>query len=98
MLTPLQAENIRYSCPFGLVPLPSPGPVRLQASLTGGHVTFSFATDGDSHDLDKSLDASFLSDEACQEGWFTGARGRLCCLDLTGGRVHTDFSYFRMVV
>ena len=42
------------------------------------------------------LDASFLSDEACMEGWFTGAMAGLCCQDLTGNHLAADFDYFIM--
>ncbi|MGN1019053.1 MAG: hypothetical protein ACI4O7_01660 [Aristaeellaceae bacterium] len=40
------------------------------------------------------VDASFLSDEACQEGWFTGAMACLCCQDLTAARLPADFDFF----
>ncbi|MCR5583825.1 MAG: hypothetical protein K6F63_00120 [Lachnospiraceae bacterium] len=33
--------------------------------------------------IGNSVDASFLSDEACNRGWFTGAMIGLCAQDLT---------------
>lgn len=44
------------------------------------------------------LDASFLSDEACNEGWFTGTTAGLCCQDLTGSRLPADFDFLKMNV
>lgn len=44
-----------------------------------------------------TYDLSFLSDEACEEGWFTGAMIGLCCQDLSGAGAHADFTDFRYV-
>lgn len=44
--------------------------------------------------LKTELDASILSDEACNEGWFTGAMVGICCQDLTGFGTYADFDYF----
>ena len=43
-----------------------------------------------------SVDASFLSDEACDQGWFTGAMIGLCTQDLTGAGLYADFDYFEV--
>ena len=40
------------------------------------------------------VNAGFLSDEACREGWFTGTMAGLCCQDLTGFGKHADFDWF----
>ena len=40
------------------------------------------------------FDSSILSDEACVEGWFTGAMAGICCQDLTGFRKYADFDWF----
>ena len=50
------------------------------------------------HSLGPETDASFLSDEACMEGWFTGTMAGLCCQDLTGFHLPADFDYFSMHV
>jgi len=42
------------------------------------------------------INASFLSDEACNEGWFTGAMIGICCQDLTGFRKYADFDWFEV--
>ena len=43
-----------------------------------------------------AVDASFLSDEACREGWFTGTMIGICCQDLTGFGKHADFDWFEV--
>ena len=42
------------------------------------------------------VNAGFLSDEACNEGWFTGAMIGICCQDLTGFGKYADFDYFEV--
>ncbi|MCR5716800.1 MAG: glycoside hydrolase family 43 protein [Lachnospiraceae bacterium] len=42
------------------------------------------------------IDASFLSDEACLQGWFSGAMIGLCAQDLTGAGIYADFDYFEV--
>ena len=37
-----------------------------------------------------------MSDEACLEGWFTGAMAGICCQDLTGFGKAADFDWFEM--
>ena len=39
---------------------------------------------------------SFLSDEACAEGWFTGTMIGICCQDLTGFGKYADFDWFEV--
>lgn len=96
VVTLLQAENKRYTSPFGYLPVPVGKPIRLRMTMTDGDVTFAWAADGVWHELPETIDASFLSDEACNEGWFTGTMVGLCCQDLTGSRKHADFDDFRL--
>lgn len=42
------------------------------------------------------INASFLSDEACNEGWFTGAMIGIFCHDLTGFGKYADFDWFEV--
>lgn len=42
------------------------------------------------------VDVSFLSDEACREGWFTGTMAGICCQDLTGFGRYADFDWFEV--
>jgi len=65
-------------------------------TIRDGNASFAWATDNCRHSLGDGLDASFLSDEACSEGWFIGAMAGLCCQDLTGSHLPADFNYFKM--
>lgn len=40
-----------------------------------------------------AVNISFLSDEACREGWFTGTMIGICCQDLTGFGRYADFDW-----
>ena len=42
------------------------------------------------------VNISFLSDEACREGWFTGTMVGICCQDLTGFGKYGDFDWFEV--
>ncbi|MDE7327151.1 MAG: glycoside hydrolase family 43 protein [Lachnospiraceae bacterium] len=42
------------------------------------------------------VNVSFLSDEACNEGWFTGSMIGICCQDLTGFGKYADFDWFEV--
>lgn len=96
VVTLLRAENKQYTSPGGMASIPENVPVYLRMTMTNGYVTFDWRTDATWHTLAEKLDASFLSDEACQEGWFTGVMTGLCCQDLTGSHLAADFSYFEM--
>lgn len=98
VITVLKAENRRYTSPYGYVSVPESGAVRLKVSVSDGDAVFSWSLDGQWHIMGEALDFSFLSDEGCNEGWFTGVMAGLCCQDLTGGRQSADFDYFEMKV
>jgi len=93
VVTLLRAENKQYTYPCGYTPVPENRPIRLRMEMQNGYVTFAWAVDDEWHILAEGLDASFLSDEACNEGWFTGTMCGVCCQDLTGSRLHADFDY-----
>lgn len=94
----LKAENKRYAYPAGFISLPGEGPVHLRAELNGADVQFSYSLADETHFVPcgPNLDASFLSDEACQEGWFTGLMTGIACQDLTGDGAAADFTYFEL--
>lgn len=98
VITLLKAENKRYTSPFGYIPVPANTPILMKLSLKQGYASFSWSADDIRHTLGVPLDASFLSDEACNEGWFTGAMVGLCCQDLSGGRKRAEFMSFQMRV
>ena len=96
VVTLLTAENKRYAYPAGYIPV-AEGPVRLGMVLRNGWVSCTYAVgDAPWQPIGAEMDGSFLSDEACNEGWFTGTMVGLCCQDLTGAKLPADFDYFRM--
>lgn len=96
VITLLKAENKQYTSPFGYIPVPENNPFKLRLVLNHGYASFSWNTNAEWHSLGPEMDASFLSDEACMEGWFTGTMAGLCCQDLTGFHLPADFDYFSM--
>lgn len=98
VLTLLKAENKQYTSPAGYISMPADQPIRLRMTIRDGYCTFAWAIDNAWHKLPGEIDASFLSDEACNDGWFTGTMVGLCCQDLTAMRTPADFDYFEMKV
>ncbi len=95
-ITLLKAENKRYEYLTDYLPIPSGTAVELKALMQNGYITFSYQLEGGQwQQLVARVDGSFLSDEACVEGWFTGAMAGLCCQDLTGSGKSADFDWFK---
>ncbi|MDF2939100.1 MAG: glycoside hydrolase 43 family protein, partial [Paenibacillaceae bacterium] len=93
----LSAVNNVYAEPAGYISLPEDAErIWLCASVDHDKLQFAYSvTDENGYiPIGPVLDASTLSDEACREGWFTGAFVGLCCQDLTGFRRPADFDYF----
>jgi xylan 1,4-beta-xylosidase len=76
--------------------------IHMLADFNGSALQFYFALDsGEWQPIGPVLDGSILSDDyVMQSGTgevraaFTGAFFGLCCQDLSGDRLHADFSYF----
>lgn len=94
----LRSENRKISYPIGFVPIGDPQRIFLRASVREAEVTFSYSLEAEAHwqQAGEPLDASFLSDEACQDGWFSGAVVGLACVDLTGSGKPADFDWFEV--
>lgn len=96
-ITLLKAENKKYAYLTGYVPIPQGIPVELRAAVKNFFFTFSYRLEGGEwQELAADIDGSFLSDEACAEGWFTGTMTGLCCQDLTGFGQYADFDWFEV--
>ncbi len=97
-ITLLKAENKKYEYLADYIPLEAGRDVILGLKLQGIGVQFYYGyRDGQAlREIGPHIDASFLSDEACREGWFTGSMAGICCQDLTGFGKHADFDWFRV--
>jgi xylan 1,4-beta-xylosidase len=96
-VTLLKAENKRYEYLTDYLPIPKKKAITLKATMRNGVLSFAYRLEGAQWvEIADGIDASFLSDEACVEGWFTGAMTGICCQDLTGFGKNADFDWFRM--
>lgn len=95
-ITLLRAENRIYEYLTPYIPLTTGEPVSLMVSAEDFYLTFAYRVgDGEPVVIKSCLDGSFMSDEACFDGWFTGSMIAICCQDLTGRGLHSDVSSFR---
>ena len=93
----LKAENKRYEYPIGFIPIEEGRAIILKGKVEGERIQFYFGYAEDAlTEIGPVLDCSFMSDEACLEGWFTGAMAGICCQDLTGFGKAADFDWFEM--
>ncbi|MDD3336981.1 MAG: glycoside hydrolase family 43 protein [Eubacteriales bacterium] len=98
VVTLLKAENKRYTTLGGYIPIAEGQPIQLGFTLTDMRAQFFYSVDGaQKSPVGSEVDATFLSDEACTEGWFTGTMVGLCCQDLTGSRLHADFDWCEVI-
>ncbi len=96
-ITLLKAENKKYEYLTEYLPIYSGLPIYLKADMRNGYITFAYRLEGsDWQAIAENIDGSFMSDEACTEGWFTGAMAGICCQDLTGFGKYADFDWFEM--
>ncbi|HWT73453.1 MAG TPA: glycoside hydrolase family 43 protein [Mobilitalea sp.] len=92
----LTAENKKYEYPIGFLTIGEAERIYLKVVVDHDRLQFFYSTTNEEEYLKIGpvLDASILSDEACNEGWFTGAMVGICCQDLTGFHKYADFDYF----
>ena len=94
-ITLLKAENKKYEYLTDYIPLEPGRDVVLGLTVRGTAAQFSFGYRGETMvKAGPRINAGFLSDEACQEGWFTGTMIGICCQDLTGFGKYADFDWF----
>lgn len=96
-ITLLKAENKRYEYLTEYLPLGENQEILLKLEIEENYVQFYYGCD--EKEMKKAgpqINAGFLSDEACDEGWFTGAMIGICCQDLTGFGKYADFDYFEV--
>ena len=94
-ITILRAENKKYSYPIGFQEVEKGKSLILKASVREERCQFYYGYDEEwLQKIGPEFETGFLSDEACQEGWFTGAMMGLACQDLTGFGLYADFDWF----
>lgn len=93
----LKSENKKYEYLADYIPVEKGKALTLRAKLEGTRVQFYFEPEGEGErEIGPEIKAGFLSDEACEEGWFTGAMCGICCQDLTGFGKYADFDWFEV--
>ncbi len=76
------------------VAVPATGAIHLRLTLKAAELQFEYATgESDWQKIGPMLNGAILSDDYSHLG-FTGAFVGLCCQDLSGPRLHADFSHF----
>lgn len=96
-ITLLKAENKKYEYLTGYIPVAQGKAIYLQLKLDYGDVQFFYGyEEGKLEKIGPRVNADFLSDEACKEGWFTGTMIGICCQDLTGSGKYADFDWFEV--
>ncbi|MFT4004211.1 MAG: glycoside hydrolase family 43 protein [Lacrimispora sp.] len=96
-VTLLKAENKKYEYLADYIPVESNKMITLSAEIKEGEIQFFWkAESGEERKIGREINGSFLSDEACEEGWFTGTMCGICCQDLTGAGLYADFDYFEV--
>ncbi len=96
-ITLLKAENKKYEYLTDYLPLREREAVTLKLETEDHWVQFWYACGTEPlKKIGPVVNAGFLSDEACEEGWFTGAMFGICCQDLTGFGKWADFDYFEV--
>lgn len=94
-ITILRAENKTYSYPADYESLEEGKSLILKASVRDEKCQFSYGYEEDKmQKIGPEFETGFMSDEACREGWFTGAMMGIACQDLTGFGLHADFDWF----
>ena len=102
-----QAENKHYTCLYDEVTVPDKGIIHMRADVRDcvAELQYRISDNGMTRQKEgaaaawttavEGLDVSFLSDEACMDGWFSGAVYGICCEDLTGSGAFADFRDIR---
>lgn len=93
----LKAENKKYEYLTDYLPVEEDARIYLKMEIMETEVQFYFGySEGEQRKIGPLVNAGFLSDEACEEGWFTGTMIGICCQDLTGFGKYADFDWFEV--
>lgn len=96
-ITLLKAENKKYEYLTDYIPVRENETIYLKMKTENAMTQFYYGySEEELQKIGPLVNASFLSDEACDEGWFTGAMIGICCQDLTGFGKYADFDWFEV--
>lgn len=97
-ITLLKYENKKAEYLTDYIPIERNKAVKLKMVINKGNVScyYSIGDIDNMIQIGPVIDAGFLSDEACNQGWFTGAMIGICAQDLTGDGIYADFDYFEL--
>lgn len=96
-ITLLKAENKKYEYLADYLPIKEDRAIYLKLMIEENWAQFYYGySEEGMQKIGPYVNAEFLSDEACREGWFTGAMIGICCQDLTGFGKYADFDYFKV--
>lgn len=96
-ITLLKAENKKYEYLTDYIPVREKEALYLKMETRNAMTRFYYGySEKDWQEISPLINASFLSDEACGEGWFTGAMIGICCQDMTGFGRYADFDWFEV--
>ena len=96
-ITLLKAENKKYEYLTDYIPVRENEAIYLKMKTENAMTQFYYGySEEELQKIGPLVNASFLSDEACEEGWFTGAMIGICCQDLTGFGKYADFDWFEV--
>ncbi len=96
-ITLLKAENKKYEYLTDYIPVREKEALYLKMETRNAMTRFYYGySEKDWQEIGPLINASFLSDEACGEGWFTGAMIGICCQDMTGFGRYADFDWFEV--
>ena len=96
-ITLLKAENKKYEYLTDYIPVREKETLYLKMETRNAMTRFYYGySEKDWQEIGPLINASFLSDEACGEGWFTGAMIGICCQDMTGFGRYADFDWFEV--
>lgn len=96
-ITLLKAENKKYEYLTDYIPVREKEALYLKMETRNAMTRFYYGySEKGWQEIGPLINASFLSDEACGEGWFTGAMIGICCQDMTGVGRYADFDWFEV--